>query len=78
MDKELNSFFTSKNVNQVLDEMNISWSSDLGSSSRHLYQKVSRVVPEIEWPFFAPYIEAINILKKEMNAAILPLLSILV
>ena len=71
MDKELNKDLISKTANQVLEEMNISWSSDLGSSSRHLYEKVSRVVPEIEWPFFAPYIEAINILKKEMNAAIL-------
>lgn len=71
MDKELNKDLISKTANQVLEEMNISWSSDLGSSSRPLYEKVSRVVPEIEWPFFAPYIEAINILKKEMNAAIL-------
>ena len=71
MDKELNKDLISKTANQVLEEMNISWSSDLRSSSRHLYEKVSRVVPEIEWPFFAPYIEAINILKKEMNAAIL-------
>tara|TARA_B100000378_G_C18033410_1_gene408235 strand:+ start:346 stop:1395 length:1050 start_codon:yes stop_codon:yes gene_type:complete len=71
MDKELNKDLISKTANQVLEEMNISWSSDLWSSSRHLYEKVSRVVPEIEWPFFAPYIEAINILKKEMNAAIL-------
>lgn len=36
-----------------------------------LYDKVARVIPEIEWPFHAPYIEAINALKEERNAIIL-------
>jgi len=36
-----------------------------------LYKKVSRVIPEIEWPFHSPYIEEINKLKKEKNAVIL-------
>ena len=36
-----------------------------------MYKKVSRVIPEIEWPFHAPYIEEINKLKKETNAIIL-------
>ena len=36
-----------------------------------LYDKVSRVIPEIEWPFHSPYIEEINKLKKEKNAIIL-------
>ena len=29
-----------------------------------LYEKVSHVVPEIEWAVHAPYIDAINRLKK--------------
>ncbi|MBC8435856.1 MAG: quinolinate synthase NadA, partial [Proteobacteria bacterium] len=36
-----------------------------------MYKKVSRVIPKIEWPFHAPYIEEINRLKKEKNAVIL-------
>ena len=28
-----------------------------------MYKKVSRVIPEIEWPFHSPYIEDINKLK---------------
>ena len=36
-----------------------------------MYKKVSRVIPEIEWSFHAPYIEEINKLKKEKNAIIL-------
>ena len=33
--------------------------------------KISHVVPEIEWPTFAPPIAAINALKREKNAVIL-------
>ena len=36
-----------------------------------LYDKVSRVIPKIEWPFHSHYIEEINKLKKEKNAIIL-------
>ena len=36
-----------------------------------LYDRISSVVPEIEWPFFAPYVKAINELKREKNAVIL-------
>ena len=56
---------------EILKEMNISWSKSLSVKSKDQYNKVSRVIPEIEWPFLAPYIEAINILKKDMNAVIL-------
>jgi len=36
-----------------------------------IYQKISKVMPEIEWPVHAPYIHRINQLKKEKNAIIL-------
>src|ERR1700744_2630127 len=36
-----------------------------------LYRKVSRVIPEIEWPVYAPLIAEINRLKREKNAVIL-------
>ena len=36
-----------------------------------IYQKISKVVPEIEWAFHAPLIHKINILKKEKNAVVL-------
>ncbi|MCH7931574.1 MAG: quinolinate synthase NadA [Proteobacteria bacterium] len=35
------------------------------------YERVARVIPEIEWPVHAPYIAAINALKRERNAVIL-------
>jgi quinolinate synthase len=36
-----------------------------------LYERVKTVIPEVEWPVHAPYIAAINDLKKEKNAVIL-------
>ena len=36
-----------------------------------IYQKISKVMPEIEWSIHAPYIHKINKLKKEKNAVIL-------
>jgi len=36
-----------------------------------IYQKVSKVIPEVEWAFHAPLIHKINKLKKEKNAIVL-------
>ena len=36
-----------------------------------MYNKVSKVIPEMEWQFHSPYVEEINKLKKEKNAVIL-------
>lgn len=36
-----------------------------------LYPKVSQVIPEFEWELHAPYVTAINALKRERNAIIL-------
>ena len=37
----------------------------------HIYQKVSKHIPEVEWAFHAPLIHKINKLKKEKNAVVL-------
>lgn len=39
--------------------------------TEHLYERVKDHIPAIEWPVFAPYIHAINRLKKERGAVIL-------
>jgi quinolinate synthase len=39
--------------------------------TEHLYSKVSSFIPEFEWRLHAPYIAAINDLKREQNAVIL-------
>ena len=44
---------------------------EIKKATSHIYQKISKVVPEIEWSTHAPYIHKINQLKKEKNAVIL-------
>jgi len=47
------------------------FSSPPSTSGRDLYARVAHVVPEIEWAVHAPYVSAINRLKKQRNAVIL-------
>jgi quinolinate synthase len=47
------------------------WSPTLAASMAPLYQRLRAVMPEVEWPFHAPYIAAINELKTERNAVVL-------
>ncbi|WP_018631363.1 quinolinate synthase NadA [Neomegalonema perideroedes] len=49
----------------------LSWSEGLAKETAHIYEKLRPVMPEIEWPAHAPYIRAINELKKKKNAVIL-------
>ena len=55
----------------ILKEMDISYTPGLARDMAPLYSKVASVIPEIEWVEFAPYIKAINQIKKEKNAVIL-------
>jgi quinolinate synthase len=41
------------------------------SEINDIYDKISKVIPNIEWDFHAPYIKKINELKKKKNAVIL-------
>ena len=47
------------------------FNQEVKKSTDSIYQKISRVMPEIEWSIHAPYIYEINKLKKEKNAVIL-------
>jgi quinolinate synthase len=47
------------------------YTDDVKARTDALYEKVAHVIPSIEWPFHAPYIDAINQLKKQRNAVIL-------
>ena len=58
MDRSIDRNINQLHPSKILDEMGISWNDNLETKTSKLYQKVSRVIPDIEWPFFAPYIEA--------------------
>ncbi len=49
----------------------LEWNEAVARDTAHLYARISKVVPAVEWPVFAPYVKAINALKKERNAVIL-------
>jgi quinolinate synthase len=50
---------------------NLAWTPEVARETAHLYEKVKAIIPPIEWPFHAPYVKAINELKKVRNAVIL-------
>ncbi len=47
------------------------YTTEIRIATDPIYQKISKVMPEIEWSVHAPYIHRINQLKKEKNAIIL-------
>ena len=47
------------------------YTQEVKQSTNSIYQKISKVMPEIEWASHAPYVHEINKLKKEKNAVIL-------
>src|SRR5712672_952477 len=49
----------------------LDWNEDVARETAHLYERIKTVVPAVEWPFFAPYVKAINDLKKQRGAVIL-------
>lgn len=55
----------------VLPRPSLDYTPEVAAETAALYEKVRHVIPEIEWPFHAPYVKAINDLKKVRNAVIL-------
>src|SRR5262245_2888553 len=49
----------------------LAYTPEIARETAHLYERVSRVIPPIEWPGFAPYVKAINELKGALNAVVL-------
>ena len=55
----------------VLPMPNLAWTPEVERETAHLYEKIRGVMPPVEWPFHAPYVKAINDLKRQRNAVIL-------
>ena len=56
---------------QPLPMPDLTYSDEVARLTAPLYERVKNVIPPVEWPFHAPYIAAINRLKRERNAVIL-------
>ncbi|HSM43322.1 MAG TPA: quinolinate synthase NadA [Afifellaceae bacterium] len=55
----------------VLEMPKLEFTPEIAEATAPIYARVSHLIPEIEWPIFAPTIHAINRLKKQRNAVIL-------
>ena len=49
----------------------LEYTDEVARETAHLYERVKNVIPAIEWPVMAPYVKAINDLKRQRNAVIL-------
>ena len=49
----------------------LSYTPEIARSTAALYERVRDVIPAVEWPVHAPYIAAINDLKRRRNAIVL-------
>src|SRR5210317_2485042 len=50
---------------------NTDYTPEVAAATAPYYDHVKNVIPAVEWPVHAPYIAAINALKKERNAVVL-------
>ncbi len=58
-------------LREPLPMPSLEYTDEVAKETAHLYERVKDVIPAIEWPVMAPYIKAINDLKKTRNAVIL-------
>jgi quinolinate synthase len=56
---------------RVLPMPSLEYTDAVARETAHLYERVKNAIPAIEWPVLAPYVKAINDLKKVRNAVIL-------
>jgi quinolinate synthase len=68
---ELANSDTRHSGNDELPMPSLEYTDEVARETAHLYERVKSVIPAIEWPVMAPYIKAINDLKKARNAVIL-------
>jgi quinolinate synthase len=55
----------------LLPRPSLQWTPEVRRATAHLYDRVSTVIPPVEWPTMAPVIAAINKVKATRNAVIL-------
>lgn len=56
---------------ELVESSPLDYSAEVAKATAPIYQRLREVIPELEWPVYAPYVAAINELKKQRNAIIL-------
>ncbi len=51
--------------------LDLPYTADIAAETEPIFRRVAHVIPSVEWPLHAPYVAAINRLKRERNAVIL-------
>lgn len=51
--------------------IDLPYTADVAAETDPIFERVAHVIPRVEWPLHAPYVAAINRLKRERNAVIL-------
>ncbi len=51
--------------------LELPYTAEIAAETDPIFERVAHVIPRVEWPLFAPYVAAINRLKRERNAVIL-------
>ena len=49
----------------------LAYTVDVQAATTSIFERVENIIPRVEWPIHAPYVAAINRLKRERNAVIL-------
>lgn len=55
----------------IIEKPDLTFTPQIARETAHLYERVKQFIPAFEWPVYAPYVYAINRLKKERGAVIL-------
>ena len=55
----------------IMEKPDLTFTPEIARETAHLYERVKQFIPAFEWPVYAPYVHAINQLKKERGAVIL-------
>ncbi len=58
-------------LSRKIDGEGLAYTPEIAEATAPIYARMSRVMPEIEWPFHAPYIHRINQLKRELDAVVI-------
>src|SRR6266581_3520631 len=61
-----NNELTASQSDQLLD-----YTPEIAAKTKPIFERIRRVLPDIEWPVHAPFVAAINELKAKVNAVIL-------
>ena len=60
-----------RSTHRSVEMPDLAFTPEVEAATADIYEKIRDVIPRVEWMYFAPYIHAINKLKRERNAVIL-------